>query len=91
MTEMDLIAECTTIFERYLSSNATHRVKLPSDCFRELVKSLFKPNQVCFVSKSLLLTVLFQFIFDKAMSWVMEHFCVNRYPQFKASRFLALS
>jgi hypothetical protein len=58
-TEMDRIAECTSIFERYLSANAVARVwnfsltfssllqvNLPHVCYRDLVKNLFKPDQV---------------------------------------------
>jgi hypothetical protein len=60
LTEMDRIAECTSIFERYLSANAVARVNLPHICYRNLVKNLFKPDQVRVrqVSLSLIMVVV---------------------------------
>lgn len=38
------ISECTCIFERFLSPNATEQVKLPEDISRQISRNLFQPD-----------------------------------------------
>jgi len=67
-SDMDRIAECTSIFERYLSKNTADQVDLPLKITTDIVKNMFNPGET---------------IFDAAMAWILEHLCMNRWPQFK--------
>lgn len=66
--DVDVIVECSNIFERYISRNAIERVLLPSEISNNITKLMFQADQR---------------IFNEALDWVLRRLCTDIWPKFK--------
>jgi hypothetical protein len=67
--EMERIAQCTLIFEKYLSKRSSAMRTLPRAIHTDIVKNMLRPDVA---------------IFDKAEAWVLSYLCEHRWGPFKS-------